>query len=170
MEHWWSPGTQDLADMVWSPDGSCLALWEAPTAGHSLLVVSPEGEVLARSTTPGAGLGIRAAAWSPSGQLLAVGGYDGEVQLLSSYTWQRLATFLHPGTVQGPVGLVAYSEVEEERMVLGPRDGAAQDNSLASRVPRCSPPKDKEVEQREACLGTSACRPEPTGKPCEVPG
>ncbi|KAL6780004.1 hypothetical protein ACKKBG_A14630 [Auxenochlorella protothecoides x Auxenochlorella symbiontica] len=163
LEGRWSPGTQDLADMAWNPDGSCLAVWEAPTVGHGLLVLSPGGEVLARSASPGAGLGIRTVAWSPSGQLLAIGSYDGEVQLLSSYTWQQLASFPHPGAVQGPVGLVAYSEVEEERTVLGPRNGVAGVSGPASRIPRSSPSKDGEGGWREEEPMTSACCPQSTG-------
>lgn len=38
----WGLATADAADLAWSPDGSCLAVWESALYGHQLAVYTPE--------------------------------------------------------------------------------------------------------------------------------
>lgn len=69
-------GTADLADLAWSPDGACLAVWESALYGHALAVYTPEGDCLTAYSAYKDLLGIKAVSWSPSGQLLALGDYE----------------------------------------------------------------------------------------------
>ena len=77
-------GTADLADLAWSPNGGCIAAWESALYGHQLTVFTPEGECLTSYSAYRDLLGIKAVAWSPSGQLLALGDYDQVRPRLSS--------------------------------------------------------------------------------------
>lgn len=78
----WAPvaqfgvATHDLADLAWSPDGSCLAVWDSPAHSFTVAIYSPEGECLATHQPYSHALGVKCLAWSPSGQLLAVGSFD----------------------------------------------------------------------------------------------
>ena len=60
--------TQDLADLAWSPDGSCFVVWDTPLA-YKLLVYSAKGHCLSAYSAYQDALGIRSVAWSPSGDL-----------------------------------------------------------------------------------------------------
>jgi WD40 repeat protein len=59
----------------WSPDGSCIAVWDSPLH-DGVCLYTPEGEYLAQYSCQAASLGIRTVAWSPSSQLLAIGSSD----------------------------------------------------------------------------------------------
>lgn len=67
--------TQDLADLAWSPDGSCFAVWDILLT-YKLLIYSSSGHCLASYSAYQDALGIRTVQWSPDGQMLAVGSYD----------------------------------------------------------------------------------------------
>lgn len=41
----WVVATSDLADLAWSPDGSCLAVWDAPAMGYIVAVYTPTGKL-----------------------------------------------------------------------------------------------------------------------------
>lgn len=59
----------------WSPDGLCFAVWEGPLE-YGVCLYSADGEYLSRYSAYSGALGIKSVAWSPSGQLLAIGSYD----------------------------------------------------------------------------------------------
>ncbi len=61
--------------MQWSPDGSCIAVWDGYLQ-HRVCLYTPEGEYLAKHSADAGSLGVRTIAWAPSGQLLAVAGFD----------------------------------------------------------------------------------------------
>ncbi|KAJ1796491.1 hypothetical protein LPJ59_003719, partial [Coemansia sp. RSA 2399] len=56
------------------------------------------------------GLGVRTCAWSPGGQLLALGGYDRRVRVLNHLTWRPTATLTHRSTIN--VQADVFVEVE----------------------------------------------------------
>ena len=59
----------------WSPDGSCIAVWDGYLQ-HGVCLYTPDGEYLAKHSAGAGSLGVRTVAWAPSGQLLAVAGFD----------------------------------------------------------------------------------------------
>jgi len=69
--------TSDLSDLAWSPDGGAIAVWDHALE-YKLLVYAADGRKLAQHVAYEHALGIKggSVAWSPSGQLLAVGSYD----------------------------------------------------------------------------------------------
>ena len=68
-------GTQDAAGLAWAPDSSCLVVWDTPLA-YLVLVVGLDGSRLAAYSAYSDALGLRAVAWAPSGNMLALGSYD----------------------------------------------------------------------------------------------
>ncbi|GAA6023202.1 hypothetical protein JCM8202_001025 [Rhodotorula sphaerocarpa] len=54
-----------------------------------------------RSTAPYVGLGIRTVEWHPSGEYLAVGGYDGKIRILTRFGWSAIAELGLPGPSAG---------------------------------------------------------------------
>ncbi|KAF6261305.1 quinon protein alcohol dehydrogenase-like superfamily [Scenedesmus sp. NREL 46B-D3] len=111
--------TMDAADVAWSPDSSKLAVWDSPLT-YAVLVLGPDGASLGSYSAYGDGLGVRSVAWSPGGDLLAVGSYDQVVRVLNSVTWQPLLECQHGSPVDEPAEVAVYQEVEEPRGVLAP--------------------------------------------------
>ena len=66
---------QPACTVQWSPDGSCLAVWDSPLE-YGVCLYAADGEYLAQYSAYTGALGVKAVAWAPSGQLLAVGSFD----------------------------------------------------------------------------------------------
>eukprot|EP00198_Chlamydomonas_reinhardtii_P004105 XP_001693441.1 predicted protein [Chlamydomonas reinhardtii] len=127
--------TADAADIAWSPAGGVLAAWE------SCLGDKVRGAVWVLGGKEG--LGVKCVSWSPAGELLAVGGYDGRLRLLNGATWTPLLEAAHPGRVAAPAGLVVYREPASAgatptsgvRPAPGPRSSAATAAAAAAADP-----------------------------------
>ena len=104
-------GTEDAADIRWSPDSSCFAVWDHPSRGPLVTIWTPSGECLASFRTQEQhGLGIKALSWSPAGHLLLVGTYEGELTVLNHVNWSPLVWMEHPLILNGHVDTVVYRE------------------------------------------------------------
>ncbi|KAJ2609658.1 hypothetical protein H4S08_003957 [Coemansia sp. RSA 1365] len=101
--------TIDVSGLSWSPDGLHIAAWDT-AANFCAVVVNVAGLVKRQLQPDDAGLGVRSCAWGPSGQLLALGGYDRVVRVLSNVTWRPIATLTHRATVSGDADV--FEEVE----------------------------------------------------------
>lgn len=110
--------TTDLQCIQWSPDGAAIAVADH-VLDYKLLVYAPDGKLLADYKAYEDGLGIRTMAWSPSGQMLAVGSYDGVCRVLNHVTWKAFAEWSHATEEEGsggqsvlrePDGVVVYRE------------------------------------------------------------
>ncbi|KAI5478150.1 WD repeat domain 8 [Pseudohyphozyma bogoriensis] len=118
-----SAPTTDIAGLSFSPCSRYLALWES-SLDYRLHIYSADGRKLAtfepyatsgtsssgagaeeesevekkrdeRSKSGFVGLGIRTVVWHPSGEWIAVGGWDNKVRVLTRHTW-------HPVTELSP--------------------------------------------------------------------
>ncbi|XP_068014281.1 WD repeat-containing protein WRAP73 isoform X2 [Melanerpes formicivorus] len=116
--------TQDLAGIEWAPNGCVLAAWDS-CLQYKMLLYSLDGRLLSTYCAYEWSLGIKAVAWSPSSQFLAIGSYDEKVRLLNHVTWKELAELEHPAAL-GSTKAVVYKEVEKapaaeaERLPLPP--------------------------------------------------
>lgn len=92
--------SQDAQGVRWSADGRWVAVWEAPGLGFRVWVYTADGhlfrmyggeevgevEGMGAGGGLGLGLGVKSVEWSPRGDFLAVGGFDGRVTLLGTRT------------------------------------------------------------------------------------
>ncbi|PBK77430.1 YVTN repeat-like/Quino protein amine dehydrogenase [Armillaria solidipes] len=79
--------TSSLSSFALSPNGNHLAAWEGPLE-YKVFILTLAGEVLAKFTPdPDPGFGVRNVAWHPSGNFLAVGGWDDKVHILDNLSW-----------------------------------------------------------------------------------
>ncbi|KAK5153030.1 hypothetical protein LTR04_006286 [Oleoguttula sp. CCFEE 6159] len=110
--------TVDAQGLKWSPDGKWFAVWEAASAGYSILIYTADGHVYRTYSGEGVeadvqGLGIKSVEWSPRGDFLAVGGYQLAPQPISPPT----ASIAAPSSVAAPspslavgISLVAFNK------------------------------------------------------------
>lgn len=93
--------TTDAQGLKWSPDGRWIAVWEAASAGTKVLIYTPEGQLFRTYCGPPGydstyDLGVRTIEWSsarhpmPVSDYLAVGKFDGSVDILNSKTVSNL--------------------------------------------------------------------------------
>lgn len=91
--------TADAQEVAWSPDGRWLAIRDAASSGHKVLIYTADGHLFktyAREESTGdVGLGIKRLEWSPSGGLLALGDYNDIVTILSKNTVTSKIPHLH---------------------------------------------------------------------------
>jgi WD40 repeat protein len=89
--------TVDAHGLKWSPDGKWIAVWEGESAGTKVLIYTADGQLFRTYTGPQGSdttsdLGVRNIEWSPSiggnptASLLAVGKFDGTVDILNGKT------------------------------------------------------------------------------------
>ncbi|KAG2439894.1 hypothetical protein HYH02_010524 [Chlamydomonas schloesseri] len=135
--------TADAADIAWSPAGGVLAAWESCLSDKVVTLDAGSGSLLgcytcSSSSSGGAGggkdcLGIKCVSWSATGELLAVGGYDGRLRLLNAVTWAPLLEAEHGGRVAAPAALVVYREELSEPAPQNPRQPASAGATPTSR-------------------------------------
>ncbi|ORY78011.1 hypothetical protein BCR35DRAFT_342395, partial [Leucosporidium creatinivorum] len=97
--------SSDVADLAWSPCGRFIAVWEVLT-DYILHIYTPDGRLL-KTFTPYSsgwvGLGIRKVEWHPTGDWLAVGGWDGKIRILTRLAWAPVAELSVPAKVSAPM-------------------------------------------------------------------
>lgn len=80
-------GTVDAQEISWSKDGKWIAVIDAASAGHKILIYTADGQLFrtwAGKTGPVIQLGIKSLAWTEAA--LVVGDYNDEVTLLKKDT------------------------------------------------------------------------------------
>ncbi|KAL1963887.1 hypothetical protein VTN77DRAFT_7693 [Rasamsonia byssochlamydoides] len=95
--------TVDAQGLKWSPDGRWIAVWEAASAGTKVLIYTADGQLFRAYTgVPECDgtydLGVRTIEWGPvnrTSQILAVGKFDGTVDLLNSRTFSCSTSLSH---------------------------------------------------------------------------
>ncbi|XP_036599325.1 WD repeat-containing protein WRAP73 [Trichosurus vulpecula] len=105
--------TQDLAGIEWAPNGCVLAAWDS-CLEYKILLYSLDGRLLSTYCAYEWSLGIKAVAWSPSSQFLAIGSYDEKVRILNHVTWKMITEFGHTATINNPK-IVVYKETEKSQ-------------------------------------------------------
>ncbi|KAM0750805.1 hypothetical protein T439DRAFT_239992 [Meredithblackwellia eburnea MCA 4105] len=131
VRHFPLPSTSsDVADLSWSPCGRYIAIWES-AVDYILHIYTPDGRLLStftpytpsspspsstptteedqaridRSQSSWVGLGIRCVEWHPTGDWIAIGGWDGKIRVLSRVGWVAVAELSCPAKVGGGVNI-----------------------------------------------------------------
>jgi len=73
--------TDDMVGVRWSPRDETLCVWEN-CLRYGVALYSIAGELLGRFSAYDQALGVKAVAWSPTGQLMAAGSYDQKVSVV----------------------------------------------------------------------------------------
>ncbi|KAF1986400.1 WD40 repeat-like protein [Aulographum hederae CBS 113979] len=94
----------DAQGFKWSPDGRWIVLWDAPSTGYKIYVYTADGHLYRMYSGEVIeelhGLGVKSVEWSPTGEYLAVGGFDRRVTLLSTRTFSPTVYLDHTPTIQ----------------------------------------------------------------------
>lgn len=82
--------TVDAQEVSWSSDGCWLAIRDAASSGHKLLIYTADGQLFKTYSGVGddvsIGLGLKRMAWNPSNGSLLLGDYNDNVTMLSKNT------------------------------------------------------------------------------------
>lgn len=79
--------TIDAQGLKWSPCGRWLAVWDSATSGYKVLIYTADGHLYRTHQKDVEGLGVKTVEWSPGGDFLTIGGYDGKLCFLNNYTF-----------------------------------------------------------------------------------
>ncbi|KAJ7596922.1 WD repeat-containing protein 8 [Mycena floridula] len=83
--------TSSLSSLALSPTGNHLAVWEGALQ-FKVTILSLAGTVLASFTPPmDPGFGVRHAVWHPSGNFLAVNGWEDKIHILDQLSWSSVS-------------------------------------------------------------------------------
>ncbi|EEA25569.1 WD40 domain protein [Talaromyces marneffei ATCC 18224] len=98
--------TVDAQGLKWSPDGRWIAIWDAASSGTKVLIYTADGQHFRTYTGRDDAenthdLGVKCIEWAPlkprqqNSEVLAVGKYDGTVDLLNTRTFSCSTTLSH---------------------------------------------------------------------------
>ncbi|CAO3700242.1 unnamed protein product [Rhizopus stolonifer] len=102
-------GTVDLENIKWSPDSSCLAVWDN-CLYNTLIIYRPDGYICATYNGYEFGLGIKMVNWSQNGKFLAIGNHDQTIHLLSTMSWNLITVLEHPSVLNNQTTNIALFE------------------------------------------------------------
>lgn len=150
--------TQDLAGLLWSPDGRVLAVWDS-VLDYKVLMYSMDGRCLASYSAYEHALGVKTVSWSPSSQFLAIGSFDEKVRVLNHLTWRSVAEHSHPTTVDCSSAVV-YSEVELKSPALSLLPSATSSHQPLSLSRQVFPSQSK-YEAVQMPVSIPSVKPDP---------
>ncbi|XP_049942363.1 WD repeat-containing protein WRAP73-like isoform X1 [Schistocerca serialis cubense] len=103
-----------VGGMSWSPNGSTLCLWDNKLHQCSVKLFCMETGSWIGQYKHNC-LGAKVVAWSPSGQLLAIGCWDGTVLLLNYITWEPLVVIKHSNELSDSDCTIYRQPVDKEK-------------------------------------------------------
>ncbi|GLH00474.1 Protein cortex [Gryllus bimaculatus] len=97
-----------IGGLSWAPDSNTICVWDRRVDICRVLIVSllKNGVCIFERQS----MGVKTVSWSPSGQFLALGCYDGKIRLLNHITWSQLNVFEHTARIDSSVCTV-YKEI-----------------------------------------------------------
>jgi len=143
--------TTDAQGFAWSHDGRFVAIWDTPSIGYRVHIYTAAGDlyrIYSGDQTDGeVELGVRSVSWSPSGEYLAIGGYDRRVRLLSTRTFSPLMYLDHTTPIQLPPSSI--SQIWHEEL------SGSSNRSYASATAPFSPPTSNSSSSADPLKDTS---------------
>ncbi|KAL8787420.1 MAG: hypothetical protein Q9213_002197 [Squamulea squamosa] len=110
--------TVDALGIEYSPDGgNWLAIYDTASAGCRVSIHTADGHHFKTYSLPQdeLNMGVRCIKWSPGGNYLAVGDYEGTVTLLGKTTFAPRLKFFHPTTIEVSNGIIWQEELSPPR-------------------------------------------------------
>lgn len=105
----WALPTLDAQGLKWAPCGRWIAVWDSAASGYKVLIYTSDGHLYRTYERPCDGLGVKSVEWSPCGDFLTIGSYDGRLVFLSNYTFSPVIEMVHSSTIRLP-GVTVWSE------------------------------------------------------------
>ena len=87
----WTLPTLDAQGLKWAPCGRWIAVWESAASGYKVYIYTSDGHLYRTYDKPCDGLGVKSVEWSPNGDFLTIGSYDGKLVFLSNYTFSPVS-------------------------------------------------------------------------------
>ncbi|QIW96199.1 hypothetical protein AMS68_001717 [Peltaster fructicola] len=91
--------TVDARSLHWSPDGRWLVVLDCPRQTSNVHIFTPDGHLYktypSHNDADDIGLGVKAVAWSPTSQALAISYHSGSIDLISGRTLSQTAVIEH---------------------------------------------------------------------------
>ena len=116
----------DCAGLAWSPDGTSIAVWDAPHRDSLVVSYAPDGTLKKKYADKNEGpLGVKSARWCPDGSGIAIGSFDRRCVVLNHVSFAPALDLRHADAVRLPTTAAVYKEVEE---VVYDGAGAAGEN------------------------------------------
>lgn len=86
--------TIDAQGIKYSPDSNWIAIWDTPSAGCRVLILTADGQLFKTYSLPHEelNLGVRSVQWSPDSEYLAIGDNEGKVTFLAKNKVRFLTT------------------------------------------------------------------------------
>ncbi|BHF66359.1 WD repeat-containing protein wrap73 [Sparganum proliferum] len=160
--------TKDSCGLEWSPDGRYIAVYDS-CLHDTVAIFTADGRHLHTCSLSEGGsyyLGVKSIAWSPSGQLLAIGGFDQKCRILNHANWSCLMMLQHPLSkpIDPHVGLSPTGEVLESTPNLDSSHSyrVAIYQEGGSEQPPASP-------FSATPAGAACCNYEVVSKPIQIP-
>ena len=145
--------TNDLAGVMWSPDGRVLCVWDS-ILEYKVMIYSLDGRSLASYSAYEQALGVKCVSWSPTSQFLVIGSFDQKLRVLNHITWKAVAEWSHPASVDH-ANIVVFYEVETKIPAIAYPDKFLR--SLSTNVPL---PQSK-YETKEVPVQIASFKPDP---------
>ncbi|KAI4145077.1 MAG: hypothetical protein LQ341_002468 [Variospora aurantia] len=109
--------TIDAQGIKYSPDSNWIAIWDTPSAGCRVLILTADGQLFKAYSLPHEelNLGVRSVQWSPDSEYLAIGDDEGKVTFLGKNKFTPRLTFVHYPRIDSPQETVWQEEIGPSR-------------------------------------------------------
>eukprot|EP00941_MAST-03F_sp_MAST-3F-sp1_P005425 g5425.t1 len=118
--------THDLSQLSWSPDGRHLLVVDSPLQ-YLVLVYTPDGTLHREYKAYENALGVKSAAWAPSGKFLALGSFDEHMRMLNHLNWRAFGEYAHIPRLHDPAGMRKSTRPVEGSAVIVYREEAVKE-------------------------------------------
>lgn len=154
--------TVDFQNFKWSPDSAYIAVWES-CIYHKLLIYRQDGHLCTTYEGYKDNLGIKCVQWSPQGEMIAVGNYDGTIHLLSTLNWELIGVLNHPTTLTSNMDINVVEEIKLPALAIPTLASALVEYQYIGKRPYTLNTLRADTSTPYPKIGVSACQFSPDG-------